>query len=89
MLHCGPASRNKTHIFGVLRDAIAAIRPAPTGSRFHALEVASGTGEHVAHFAEALPKVLFQPSDPDVERIASIQAWNKYLPMSSLLCTLV
>ncbi|CAM9236617.1 unnamed protein product [Ectocarpus fasciculatus] len=76
MLQCGPARRNKAYIFEVLRDAIAAIHPVSTG-RFHVLEVASGTGEHVAHFAEALPKVLFQPSDPDVERIASIQAWNK------------
>ena len=76
MLHCGPASRNKAHIFEVLRDAIAAMRPTPTGGLL-ALEVASGTGEHTAHFAELLPKVLFQPSDLDGDRIASIQAWNK------------
>ena len=40
------------------------------------LEIASGTGEHVVRFADALPDIVFQPSDPDAERRASIDAWS-------------
>jgi hypothetical protein len=40
------------------------------------LQVASGTGEHIVHFASALSADLgFQPSDPDVGARASIDAW--------------
>ena len=45
-------------------------------SRGVLLEVASGTGEHIAYFAEALSSDLrFQPSDPDASARASIDAW--------------
>jgi SAM-dependent methyltransferase len=39
------------------------------------LEIASVSGEHVVHFAEALPGLVFQPSDPDPVARASIDAW--------------
>ena len=39
------------------------------------LEIGSGTGQHVAHFAKALPALTFRPSEMDVERHASIEAW--------------
>jgi hypothetical protein len=41
------------------------------------LEVASGTGEHVVHFAAALPALVFQPSDPDQAARASIDSWAR------------
>jgi hypothetical protein len=39
------------------------------------LEVASGSGEHIVHFASALSDLTFQPSDPDADARASIDAW--------------
>jgi cyclopropane fatty-acyl-phospholipid synthase-like methyltransferase len=39
------------------------------------LEAASGTGEHVCHFAERFPGLQFQPSDPDPGARASVAAW--------------
>jgi SAM-dependent methyltransferase len=40
-----------------------------------ALEIGSGTGEHIVCFAKALPGLLWQPSDPDPASRASIAAW--------------
>jgi hypothetical protein len=61
------ASRNRDAILGVLRDILPA--------RGVVLELASGSGEHVVHFAAALPELTFQPSDPDAAALASIDAW--------------
>ncbi|MCA0241399.1 MAG: class I SAM-dependent methyltransferase [Proteobacteria bacterium] len=61
------AERNKQAILEVL----ARVLP-PRGL---VLEIGSGTGQHVAHFAKALPALVFQPSEMDVERHASIEAW--------------
>jgi cyclopropane fatty-acyl-phospholipid synthase-like methyltransferase len=58
------AERNKDPILGVL----ARVLP----SRGLVLEIASGTGQHVMHFAKALPDLTWQPSDPDAELRASI-----------------
>lgn len=55
-LPTSPASeRNKGPIFDILQHWIG-----PSG---HALEIASGTGQHVAHFAAALHAWTWQPSD--------------------------
>ena len=58
------------------RDLIAAelVRLAPAQGR--ALEIASGTGEHVIRFAAVMPGLDWQPTDPDPVRRASIAAWN-------------
>lgn len=61
------AARNRGPILAVLRDWLPA--------EGLVLEVASGSGEHAVHFAEALPGLLFQPSDPDAGALASIDAW--------------
>jgi hypothetical protein len=41
------------------------------------LEIASGSGEHVVHFARNFPSLVFQPSDPDPDALLSIAAWVK------------
>ena len=61
------AERNKAPILAVLERVLP--------DRGLVLEIASGTGQHVAHFARALPRLTWQPSDPDPEMRASIEAW--------------
>jgi Protein of unknown function (DUF938) len=61
------ALRNRDPILAVLREVL------PTSGLV--LEVASGTGEHVVHFARALPGLVWQPSDPSPNARASIAAW--------------
>ena len=58
------------------RDAIAAqlVRLAPAAGR--ALELASGTGEHVIRFAAVMPGLDWQPTEPDAARRDSIAAWT-------------
>ena len=63
------AERNRDAIVGLLGRWLP-----PTGL---VLEVASGTGEHAAHFACAFPRLRWQPSDPDAEARASIEAWRE------------
>jgi hypothetical protein len=48
------------------------------------LEVASGSGEHVVHLAQAFPDLQFQPSDPDPDARASIDAWRAALELSNV-----
>lgn len=57
------------------RDAILAVLREELPPRGLVLEIASGTGEHMMHFARALPDLDWQPSDPDADARASIAAW--------------
>jgi hypothetical protein len=67
-LYAPATQRNREPIVDVLH------RHLPT--RGLVLEIASGSGEHVVHFAAALgPELVFQPSDPDAGARASIDAW--------------
>lgn len=48
------------------------------------LEVASGTGEHIVHYATARPELTFQPSDPDVDARASVDDWVRTLGLANV-----
>ena len=67
-LHSPAAERNRQPIL----DALRAL-PLPASGQ--ALEIASGSGQHVAHFAAALPGWQWQPSDLTSTHFGSIQAW--------------
>jgi SAM-dependent methyltransferase len=70
-------ARNAAPIVDVLKGALPA--------RGLVLEVASGTGEHIVHFAREFPKLLWQPSDPDPAALRSIDAWRAEAGLFNLL----
>jgi SAM-dependent methyltransferase len=62
------ALRNREPILAVLSEWLP--------ERGVVLEIGSGTGQHVTWFAERLPGLVWQPSDPDPGMRASIAAWS-------------
>jgi SAM-dependent methyltransferase len=66
---------------GPIADVLREILPA----RGLVLEVASGTGEHILHFAREFPKLLWQPSDPEPAALRSIEAWRAESGLFNLL----
>ena len=75
----GPAAAGKRHAPATERnrDAILAVLRDELPSSGLVLEVASGSGQHVVHFAAALPALDWQPSDPDPAAQASIESWRR------------
>ncbi|WP_298923314.1 DUF938 domain-containing protein [uncultured Ramlibacter sp.] len=78
--HSGAAERNREPIAQALRQLLPA--------RGQALEIASGTGQHVAWFAAALPGWSWQPSDADPTMLASIAAWCAQAGVGNVLAPL-
>jgi SAM-dependent methyltransferase len=57
------------------RDPIVSVLRVVLPQSGEVLEVASGTGEHIVHFAAYFPHLQWQPSDFDPAGLESIQAW--------------
>jgi hypothetical protein len=65
--HSPAADRNAAPILAVLQRVLG-----PSG---RLLEIASGSGQHAAHFAAALPGWVWQPTETDAEALESIADW--------------
>ncbi|WP_342618228.1 DUF938 domain-containing protein [Rhodoferax sp. GW822-FHT02A01] len=61
------AERNRRPILEVLQRVLPA--------QGHALEIASGTGQHVTWFAQHLPQWTWQPTDTHADALRSIAAY--------------
>jgi hypothetical protein len=72
--------RNKQPILEVLLRVLP-----PNGT---VLEIASGTGQHVMHFARALPKLIWQPSEADAAGREAIHERLRAAPLANVLAPL-
>lgn len=69
-------ARNRDPILEVLRPRLP--------ETAEVLEIASGAGEHAAHIAAALPRIVWRPSDRDESALASIRAWRAASGLTNL-----
>jgi Protein of unknown function (DUF938) len=74
--HAPSALRNEVAILDVLR--------AETPTKGTLLEIASGSGQHAAAGARALPGLIWQPSDANPDNLTSIAAWAAQDPHPNL-----
>jgi hypothetical protein len=66
------AERNK----GPVAEILTRVLPA----QGDVLEISSGTGQHVLHFAEAMPYIRWQPTERDADCLKSIASWLAQTP---------
>lgn len=76
-LHAASAARNIEAIV----QAIQTFVPA-NGT---AMEIASGTGEHIVRHAAAYPHMIWQPTDIASDRLISIAAWINDVNLPNIL----
>ena len=75
--HAPATLRNR----GAIAECLRGILP-PSGL---VLEIASGTGEHLIHFAARFPHLHWQPSDYDEAGLTSILAWSEEAALPNIL----
>lgn len=68
--------RNREPIRKVLREVLP--------EQGQVLEVGAGSGEHAVFFAAAFPAIVWQPTDADLECLASIAAWTAEARLANL-----
>ena len=66
------AERNK----GPIAEILMRVLPA----QGEVLEVSSGTGQHVLHFAQAMPHIRWRPTERDADALKSIASWLGQTP---------
>ena len=69
--------RNHQAIRGVLERYL-------TGKSGDALEIGSGTGQHVVEFARQFPEVTWWPSDLNDNHLVSIEAWRRHSGLANI-----
>jgi Protein of unknown function (DUF938) len=69
--------RNHQAIRGVLERFL-------TGKSGDAVEIGSGTGQHVVEFARQFPEISWWPTDLNDSHLASIEAWRRYAQLSNI-----
>lgn len=79
--HAPSAVRNAAAILAVLQAE------GPKAGRL--LEIASGTGQHAAVFAAALPDLAWQPTDHDAGNMVTIAAWAAWAGVPNLQAPMV
>ena len=69
--------RNHEPIWAVLQKFLA-------GKSGEVVEVGSGTGQHVVHFAKHTPGIIWWPSDLNENHLKSIEAWRAYSALPNI-----
>ncbi len=80
-LHSPSFARNWSPITG-------ALRPLIEGREGAVLELGSGTGQHIAHWAAEFPALAWVPSDIHPEHHASTAAWGRAVGAGNLAAPL-
>jgi hypothetical protein len=71
------------------REPIAEVLAEWLPKRGLVLEIASGTGEHCAWFAERFPGLEWQPSDIHADALASIASWRDEAGLPNLRAPMI
>jgi len=71
------------------RDPILAVLAPRLPARGLVLEIGSGTGQHVVHFARALPALTWQPTERDAPMLRSIEAWCAHAALPNVRAPVV
>ena len=69
--------RNHAPIWAVLQKFLA-------GKSGDVVEVGSGTGQHVVHFAKHTPGIVWWPSDLNESHLKSIEAWRAHAALANI-----
>lgn len=81
------ADRNKDPILKILQKHLPGLDKKD--QQLNCLEIASGTGQHVVHFAQHFPFITFQPSEQSLSSLPSIRAYIADSGLSNVLPPLV